>query len=518
VFFIGNVKSLNAWRGKSRNFRFWMDDWYSYFENTTHSLLRFRQNSISDLNSIVNLCNFSRDTTLSKVLKREVASHINQINRLGICPRSISVEPDIDDINSKNTREWLNIISMVGHQEDIGYICARRLDFVISQPNPKFDEIRQLNRILGSILFDKIKDKNEILLNTYRKFLTDKEFSVCRLVDDLYKIREVSERFQVTYNFFPVDVTKKNMKTGLSDHLVSFSYNIDPSYDENNPHDKKSLLTGIRIRDISFSPYDAVLDTFEKCRAVLNFIRVTALYNTALQGAIKVESLDRNFSRFYALRRPFWKSNEKNIRDSPSLPNNFLNNIDDRENPDLNWDLSLHHFARAVAIWPEDVHAAASSVWQALESLFGKGNILEGVRDRYLEKYKSDVRRHYWHRLKIQSNRFIKFGGCDWSFPEEGQIENIQMSKKYVYESRNWKFPTVNDYCMHEEFGILYKLYDDHGIVDFDKMTMIRLKNDLNFLASIRHAFVHRGERIGSSEWVEYLANMGIEIFLYMSK
>lgn len=220
---------------------------------------------------------------------------------------------------------------------------------------------------------------------------------------------------------------------------------------------------------------------------------------------------------------PFWRRHDE----MPELPE-YLPDL--HTNDDAGLALSSKKlYAHAIANWVDDIHASASYVWQAIETTcsdnitkekyqpvsfsFLTESVLRKSRVLFVKqsnKYYSNLR-----RIGIDTNEEINVSRVgqkkadEWFekvFSESGKVDNSLFH------------PYPPDILFHRKVGLLQETISRDHKISANHWMNKRITMDLNYLYGVRCALVHSGRNLGTTGFVEYLAGMGLNFLLDVSR
>lgn len=255
----------------------------------------------------------------------------------------------------------------------------------------------------------------------------------------------------------------------------------------------------------------AVIEAVALAASVVHDLRVRDYIRTYLTGTARVlTGGDPAF--LMSLPQPFWTPGPAR-KEVPRLPARLLSEA----NPA--WSAALEHLAIAFSLWVEAPHAAASNVWQSLESV--------GVRHSSLGQYVGELSQLIAEReLNHAATKFRAFRKAmaqfrdveDWYFWSGDYPATTWAGRVLHRDSSNrasaWKDqPPVAWFDLSD--GIIPNLW--RASAGLSTWFATRLSEDLGLLYAVRNAFVHKGSRFGNRRLAEHVARVGLECLVALA-
>jgi hypothetical protein len=285
----------------------------------------------------------------------------------------------------------------------------------------------------------------------------------------------------------------------------------------------KTILRGLTL-EVTASHYDeAAAIALDELRDVLERLRLFHNVRTHAIGAIEVTRVDDSRIFTVDLPQPFWTAGPGRRRDVPHVPYYQLvrsHRLTPAEK--IRWRAAQWHVSQSLAIWAEDTHAAASHVWQALESYSesdqrGINKVLP-LASEYLVAALPTLAEYLAAGIAGQSVAIRGIGQiCNWACwsrkkqPIHEWMRSVLDHRASIgYSRRSIPLPPALIFDLNA--GLLRVV--DRKLADPTSELWMesRLTSDLRLLYGIRNAVVHRGERILSRRMAAYLGRTGLEV------
>lgn len=290
--------------------------------------------------------------------------------------------------------------------------------------------------------------------------------------------------------------------------------------DENSEEPNK--LIALKVEVSAHHPTQAIHLGLPKVRQILEQFKIRHYVRVTLHGSVMVSQL-RGCSepKCFSLAEPFG-SGSGFVRPLPKIPGAMKFVISQLEPTDREpWKAAVWHVSNAISLWPEDTHAAASEIWQGLESFAGsRKEVVNTLVNEYLAEIPNEIlsliaRKIYKQRdiLRVQT------GSCDWKVWNEQKIS----LKSWVHSVRNpkssesicsWGSPKAPLILSEEVTGLLATWEPALRSGSPPKWAKERTLHDLDLLYGMRNAAVHSGTRVGNQRLAAYLGRVGLEMLL----
>lgn len=288
------------------------------------------------------------------------------------------------------------------------------------------------------------------------------------------------------------------------------------------------LLTGISSVIEAIHPEQAAAIGVEVAKKMLQGLRLRFNIRTHMYGGVKVvdESGDE---RWFSLPQPFWPKTSSH-RKVPRLPKRFdalLTGLSEEDRG--RWNAARWHLSRAFSDWAEDVHAAATQVWHALEAFAcrygetGLKRVLSLVPE-YLSITPTEIAEFLASNISMQATELLKIFqpkgvAHDWYPWNSAQVDLITwlarvLDRKSPRNFREWASPPAPLIVFDERVGLIQTISRRIRNERTEQWMEKRIEEDLILLNVLRNKVVHRGERLFSKRMAGYLGRLGSEIIL----
>jgi hypothetical protein len=271
-------------------------------------------------------------------------------------------------------------------------------------------------------------------------------------------------------------------------------------------------LVGLTIDVEAGDPEHAGIAAVDCLRDVLAWLRLRHYIRVHAYGPIVMRDasgLEHRLSR----PEPFWRKGPWR-RLVPSFPGRGWQWAD-RPKPKLGsrWEAARWHLAEAVGDWPEDVHSAASEVWQALESYIGGPRAVKSRLREYLVLQHRSMARLLLARLATQADRFRRAGvNTNWLVPTSDAANDLRGRPLADWTSDGWSpEPAIPMIVSDRTVGLAAMLSNWAVVKGWGRK---RLSADIDLLYGLRCVAVHRGDRVGTQRSAQQLARTGLELLL----
>jgi hypothetical protein len=254
-------------------------------------------------------------------------------------------------------------------------------------------------------------------------------------------------------------------------------------------------------------------------RDMLQNLRLKHSLRTTLYGTISVvECFDEQKEFVLGLPTPYWpqKGSRQVAKIRTSLKHLRRNLTDHNEH---RWRAATWHISAAVSQWPEDIHGAASEVWQAIESFAGSrqaattemiGEYLQRLPEVILTDMSRRIASYAWNLSQLQ-------GSCDWSYwNSKSRTLSSWLGAIFRQNSRQsidkWRRPSAPAILYDRNAGLLNVWRAPLIGAQAPFWAKERLLQDFAFLYGLRNSAVHTGTRIGKERLGGYLGRVGLEV------
>ncbi len=343
--------------------------------------------------------------------------------------------------------------------------------------------------------------------------------------------------FLVTFPVAPVAISGKVATATLGPPEVSLLIEANPEAETAPAYLGSRSLRAIRVRTAAPTANEALARALPECRNALHLLRVRHYLRTHLYGPVRVvaaqagdadEAGDADGATsgaegiLLSLDQPFWTP-KQGRRPVPELPPR-LYKLAQNLPPDQHdrWAALRWHVSQAIGYWPEDVHSAASEVWQALESFAGSAAKVNAVLvPEYRTLLLEELLAFEATKLRQQaySHRKLFDRPGDWYYCEPKRVPPRKwLARVLDRRSRThwstWQDPRAPDLLFNPGVGLLSSLERLRAATAGDDWLTRRLRLAMDHLYGIRNSTVHKGERVGSDQWAAHVARCGLELVL----
>lgn len=510
---------------------FWLDHWLFLHADETNRLWSCRPLGVRTVGEMAINIRSRVDGALRRSIKEELVAYQGLASFFPEPPPTTA--PSYCTKRGSWPKEWQQ---WLGSTQDPDFSASLRNALVEALieaiETPDAHSVAFLNRRLASEMADTYPSDRSILQSTLRMVLrqsnqralfTDR---VRNLLTEPRILRDYSVQFLVA-------------PTPISGQVArwQFPYPCRLDCDEAEEHHQVArILRGIEIKAQAPNPERALTGALAKVREILKELRVRHYVRTNLYGSAMVSELvdeqlkmgaDEPVTKLewakmddlvhLALPQPFWtkKGFRKGVPYLPSFENSSVP-------AKHRWRAARWHVSQAVDVWPEDIHSAASEVWQAIESFAGgksKSAMTDLVRE-YCEIVPRNLLKYLADCLKNQVGKFKHVGmSPDWYWWRRGDVDILKWLGRVTHPRssnhfKHWEKPAAPLFLFGDRVGLLILLGKHiHGIQKMDWMNK-RIGNDIRHLYAIRNRAVHRGERIATDRWAGFVARLGLEVLL----
>lgn len=504
------VRRLSCHRGKG----FWLDYWLFLHTDDALPSWKARPLSVADVASV---CLVRQSSNIVE----EVASCAKLAATIGypVPDEPLDARAPLDPA----WRRWLEEIREAPQREAFVRALGNALDKAIDAD--AINQIAYLSRRLAGELSETSISARDIFVTTTK--LMDQDPAGCPeslvshfvggTVETMYEVR-----FSLSEAAIPSRAAMSILVRGAQ---LTFSKR------ETEPNDQQRArtLTGIVVQVEAEHPAAAYRRAGAIAQAVLEILRTRHYVRTNFVGAARVRpaGCDEADDVIFSLNQPFWTRKGGRGRATPTLPKRFGSQAYRLEKAEgERWLAMRWHVSQALRAWPEDIHSAASSVWQGLESLCApdrKSNF-ERVEEQLIPWYSRLASLEMLKYLSVQVRRQIgcyrQNGGCDWRSPAAfadpiSWCNAVTDTGSSAY-FKSWRTPRAPDLLFHPAAGLIRNIVH-RGEIRTPEWLPRRLKADLRHLYAVRNYIVHGGRRIGSPRWVNHLASTGLEVMFELA-
>lgn len=488
---------------------FWLEHWLLLHGDEAFGLLKARPLGLRSLAAMILNLDASQDFALLRSATDEIQQYQRLFSLLKIEVPSGAIAAG-KGRHASVTREWrsaaLRLEDWDNHVDLLNRLAAHLRDAIAEAD---LGSIAFLNRRLSSELSEHYCDAKWIYIRSINSALSNGNADVVQdLIDDL--VRLGMREHTVSFEFSRVEVP-----AGANAESSRLRLQFDETCPETEHADTRTLV-GVSISVRARDRNQALERAMELCRTCLTHLRLNFYVRTHLVGVAQV-SIDEETVPF-SLRQPFWHRRAQ-TREVPRFPANFASRANfANEEEKARWYAARDHVSTAIATWAESCHHAASSVWQALESLAGgPGAVYSDVIAHYERAVGAEIVRyfrrwishHRWVRAKLESP-------SDWPAPpldrmDDGTWLNRVMSRGSPDFYGNWSIPPAPR-TIFGETGVLSALFHQDGTRRNVDWPGRRVQLDMRHLYALRNNLVHSGKRIGTDRWASYLGSLGLEI------
>lgn len=503
---------------------FWLDYWLFLHSIETHPIWCARPFGLRSIASATLKSNTPYDVKLRKQLKREIASAIHlsaQVEEINDPPANRIISD-----GKKWESRWLHWF------EDVLY-----------ELDPKVLQIKLIqnlsNDLSGQNLWSAAYWTRRLAAE-----LGEDEWSP----GQLFKIAKHTICDSGSYDELELNTDKLSMalidlfvtgsKASYSVCISAASVPISKSVIKNTPKglelivesdaQRGCLLTGISTVVEALHSEQAAAIGVEVARKMLQSLRLRFNIRTHMYGGVKVvdESGDE---RWFSLPQPFWPKISGH-RKVPRLPKRFDALVTRLSEEDRGrWNAARWHLSRAFSDWAEDVHAAATQVWQALEAFacrYGETGLkcVISLVPEYLSITPIEIREFLASSISMQASELLKIFRpkgvtLDWYYWDSAQVDLIKWLARVLdcrspWNFRQWATPPAPLIVFDESVGLIQTISRRIRNERKEQWMERRIEGDLILLYGLRNKVVHGGERLFSKRMAGYLGRLGAEIIL----
>jgi hypothetical protein len=492
---------------------FWLDYWLMLHAEETHPFWAVRPLTLA--NVAVNAL-LSTDNAAARALGQVTARDLDSYRRLGQLfavppPAEPVIVPSRRSGTVRFTDPWLAWAEHVGSEKEHRILVERLIEACsLAVRNEDYDSIAFYSRRLSSEISDDWPTARALLRKSRDVMLgqaSDEPFE-----ETLLRATSTSTPLPYTVKFsvspVPVSGTVASARTGPAwTRLVI----------ERTATADRTLIA-IEC-DVSAADVEAaVMVAHAGLCDVLQQLRLRYYVRTHVYGGVEIAG-DQEVI-WAPLPQPFWNP-DTGKRQVPRFPSGFHRLLlSQHVQQQARWLAAQWHVSRAIADWAEDRHAAASHVWQALESYAGSRGAVASLPSQYLPMLRSSVVRHLAAKVSLQASILrATLSECDWYY---------WVKKKNTYETwfrrvtdpgstnyaGSWRQPTAPPILDHPRVGLLAVARNLSREGPTAEWATGRVLDDLDHLYALRNAAVHSGIRVGSARWATHVGRSGLEILL----
>lgn len=476
---------------------FWLDYWLFLHADETDRVWSCRPLGVAGLGGLASTIRLPVDRRLVVAVNSEIQSY----ERLGMyMPTPVPALAPQTGQWSPELREWLEQIQ----DPEFGRTLRRNLATATLDALTKSDlfTVGFLCRRLASELSDVYSSDRAVLQVTQGKLL--REGGAGSFRDRLFALltdRPEDAPFSVEARLAPVAISNPVAKWKFGPD-ISLVTEAAPDHTR-----RPFLLTGVRVDVDAPSAEWAASAALHRIRHLLDTLRVRHYVRTNLYGALAVARRGEEVA-YVPLAQPFWDK-KPGRRAVPYLAR--------PSGTDVRIHAASWHLSEAINAWAEDVHLAASEVWQAMEAYGGTSSDLSSA---YLDAHPSATISYWAQCVSQQASRYSSIlGGCDWYYFNRTRLDVMKWLGRVTHplsvnRYSTWVKPPCPALFFDPRVGLL-TLLGRHAL-GIRRLGFLRqrLSNDLIHLYGIRNRAVHQGERTAPDRWVAFLARLGLEVLL----
>lgn len=490
--------------------KFWAEYWLFLHADETFGVLKVRPIGLKTINGIINYLDFNHHKSLSSSTIEELEYYKSFLYELDI---EIPDDPISFRKSGKTyiSQTWKNMVSILAeteHHHDLIEKIRTHLEIAIVRGDT--NRISFFSRRLAGEISEYIPSAKWIFIKSRIGIMLSQNTSVLEEIIFTFKYK-TTDRYEVNYDLSPVIL---NRKPKLNQSFAKIITEEIPSDQVINggKYRVKSLSISIFGENAAFATANAML----VCRQALADLRMRENVRTHLVG--KISTRYKEEISYFSLGGPFWTDSSDRQRRVPEFPTPFNDRRTfDSEEDKSRWTSAQHHVSTAIAIWPESDHHAASSVWQALESLH------EGIKYRLLPYTASKYIPLACQQ--ISTDLRIRIAKTQWNLDQSRRVTN--WTKSPTLTDHEWRAAILNPRLStyygkwNTDFippvalgpsGILNTIFSKTGYCSHAQWINKRVQLDLQYLYGLRNLMVHEGSRILSDRFARYLGSLGLEI------
>lgn len=497
----------------SRDEGYWIDYWLFLHAEETDRIWSCRPLGLRSLATLALNARLPTDRALLKSVCEDLESYRSLGHHL---PTNLPDERATVSMTAPYwSREW---VSWLVHAQETGFCEQFRknlgLNLVTSVGSRPLAEVAFLSRRLASELADYRPSNRATLQLALRTVLRASPSE--QIQTRLEQCIDIDEE-DIDYN-----VRIPLLPTSISNRASAWRYHEKVSLELGDAPDyarQRRLLTGLNISVCAADPERATAQATKILRDVLLQLRLQHYVRTHPAGAAEVRraSADDSLTPI-SLPQPFWtpKPGRRGVATVPRTP--YADEAD-------RWNAARRHLALAISVWQEDVHFAASIVWQAIESFFRKRiNGLGPELDRYVQCVPMKSLHYFVTCLNQQRHAYYTIGNArhaeNWYYWNENNVDLLKWLGRvtHPYSTNHWSLwsdPGAPAVFFDTNVGLLQILGRHIRQVSQMHWLMPRLTTDLYYLYGLRNAQVHRGQSLGTDQWVSHLGRLGMEFLIF---
>jgi hypothetical protein len=499
---------------------FWYDYWLFLHADETHGIWSSRPLGLTSI------AEMSRDLhpSVDRVLTEAIAAELEGYRRLSAyLPIAPPVSEGLIKVRGGHqiASDWQDWLKEAGSPENLAALMStfrQALEDAVEAAD--VPTIAFLSRRLSSELSSLIPSKR-VLVQRALSCLRSEDALTTREILDRVATQPPDREFVVRFKVGPVPVSTRFFRVQTAPPSTRLVIEAPPADQPGEP----AKLTGIDVRVLSCDPEHALIDALRDCRETLHQLRVRHYIRTHLIHAARVEHCGDGRHTWLSLEQPFWTP-KSGRRALPRLPPKF-HRLRTRVGPaaGMQWNAMRWHVSQAIAHWPEDIHGAASQVWQAIEGFAGgRDHVGEGLIEDYLTCLRGELLEYLATRLSFQRSAYYRAtGGCDWRGWDVTKVASENWAAR-IYDRRSsnyhgtWKKPAAPALLFDQEVGLLRTVWDCYRGRRTPGWMRRRCALDFDHLYAIRNAVVHKGTRVGGDRWAAHLGRLGLECILSVAR
>jgi hypothetical protein len=490
---------------------FWLDYWLFLHADETHAIWHCRPLGLQSLASMSRDIHPTFDLELLKALAIDLDSYQRLVPYLD--PHPPAAWPLQGSKSKELSKAWVEWLDAYANPSCYAAFLNRLCEGLVrALHRSDLGLMAFLTRRLSSEMADSFASPRSLLQRAKHAFLN--EPSIVDFGERLSSVIEqrLEAEYLVRFSVSPVGIPGTLARSGCGPPSSELAWEKDDSAVE---HRRTFRLTGITSRTKATDREQALLKGLRDCREVLTQLRVRHYVRTHLVGAAAVVAPDGSES-YLALEQPFW-SPKSDRRKVPTLAvgSVALWTPDER----VRLTAMRGHVSRAVSNWPEDIHGAASEVWQALESFAGgRSSVFNTAVEGCIKELPWDLVDYLVAKFCRQTSVLTAALGhrSDWFFLDPKRFSlaewlDIVFNKRSWRHYSKWRNPPAPTLLFDSEVGLLKMLEGQLYRQGAIPWLRTRLELDLRHLYAMRNAMVHKGVRIGNDRWASHLARVGLE-------
>lgn len=514
--------SLRARLQLARPLGYWVDYWLFLHTEETQPVWASRPLGLRAMAEFA----LSRPNKKDRVFREQIADEVVAASRLYPFV-ALPKPPDQTPLNAgawdKAWLHWLAAVQSLFSKDELSAHLARALAASLSASD--LERASFLTRRLAAELADQ-EWSDRVLYATVRKRFCDESpfkgtnFNESRFADELSSVLQsaVLKDYVVSIPVTPAHCSAVIAK--------QFAKKVeDGSLELERTDDGRYVAKQVTVRVRAAHAGEATATALNVARRLIEDLRLKHYVLTRLSGVAQVTQVEPAFQFVMNLPGPFWYGGRGVRRDIPHLPHDFDGlatrlPLEQRSK----WLAARSQLSQALGVWPEDPHAAASHVWQALEA-FSSGmesgwRSVGSLVPTYLHAAVREMGEHLARGVTNQQLQLREIGEpCDWWVFNARRASLDEWLKAVMSESSSSWYgrrctPAQPDLLFSPKVGLLHviwrRLHDERNVTWLDRRAIA----DVKLLYGLRNAQVHRGERLLTPRMAAYLARTGIEVLL----